>query len=136
MFTSGADHFMARLGNPSSGTQPHGHVTTDSRVRSTALTSKNLPNASGEDYADGLTSETSKATPGPATGTPRQQTDGATSTMENGQEKTVAGVDLESEADWNAALTKNVSRCKNLDNLFVIVGTYFFLAGKPCTTTS
>ena len=54
----------------------------------------------------------------------------------NGQDKTVAGVDLDSEADWNAALTKNVSRCKNLDNLFVIVGTYFFLAGKPCTTTS
>merc|ERR1711885_15912 len=31
------------------------------------------------------------------------------------QDKTVAGVDLDSEADWNAALTKNVSR-QNLYN--------------------
>ena len=44
----------------------------------------------------------------------------------------MAGVDLDSEADWNAALTKNVSRCKkkyhNVDVFFfALLGTYFSL---------
>merc|ERR1712209_143637 len=33
------------------------------------------------------------------------------------QDKTVAGVDLDSEADWNAALTKNVSRQTLYNNI-------------------
>ena len=49
----------------------------------------------------------------------------------NGQDKTVAGVDLDSEADWNAALTKNISRYTKYITMwmffsYVLLGTYSF----------
>ena len=47
----------------------------------------------------------------------------------------MAGVDLDSDADWNAALTKNVSRYRKYVTMwmflsFVLLGTCFSLQAK------
>ena len=87
MFSSEADIFMARLGYPDSGAQQPDTVTTDSRVRSTALTSKNLHNVSDQDATKQLRTDESPAQPGPEMARPRLLADATTQSTDPRREK-------------------------------------------------